>query len=142
MKIHFEPIPEEQIINYLKQNGMSTDITKNMLKHCEGSIGKAIKINNLKDQYMQIEKIINTLEKQNITKIWREAEVLYSAKEDIIDLLNYMEIVIYNLIKTENKINYINTIHIIEQTKQRILANANYDMSIDNLLLKLWEEVN
>ena len=26
--------------------------------------------------------------------------------------------------------------------KQRILANANYDMSIDNLLLKLWEEVN
>ena len=120
---------------YLKQNGMSTDITKNMLKHCEGSIGKAIKINNLKDQYMQIEKIINTLEKQNITKIWREAEV-------IIDLLNYMEIVIYNLIKTENKINYINTIHIIEQTKQRILANANYDMSIDNLLLKLWEEVN
>lgn len=56
MKIHFEPIPEEQIINYLKQNGMSTDITKNMLKHCEGSIGKAIKINNLKDQYMQIEK--------------------------------------------------------------------------------------
>ena len=53
-----------------------------------------------------------------------------------------MEIVIYNLIKTENKINYINTIHIIEQTKQRILANANYDMSIDNLLLKLWEEVN
>ena len=142
MKIHFEPIPKEQIINYLKQNGMSTDITKNMLKHCEGSIGKAIKINNLKDQYMQIEKIINTLEKQNITKIWREAEVLYSAKEDIIDLLNYMEIVIYNLIKTENKINYINTIHIIEQTKQRILANANYDMSIDNLLLKLWEEVN
>ena len=30
------------IENYLKQNGMSTDITKNMLKHCEGSIGKAI----------------------------------------------------------------------------------------------------
>lgn len=28
----------------------------------------------------------------------------------------------------------------IEETKKKILANANYDMSIDYLLLKLWEE--
>ncbi len=142
MKLHFEPIPEEKIINYLKQNGIDANITENMLKHCEGSIGKALKINDLKEQYIQIEELINILEKQNITQIWKKAEVLYSAKEDVIDLLNYMEIVIYNLIKNKNKTNYINGIHIIEQTKQRILANANYDMSIDNLLLKLWEEVN
>lgn len=113
-----------------------------MLKHCEGSIGKALKINDSKEQYMQIEQLIGILDKQDITQIWRKADVLYSAKDEIIDLLDYMEIVIYNAIKNKHKANYINGIQIIEQTKQRILANANYDMSIDNLLLKLWEEVN
>ena len=29
-----------------------------------------------------------------------------------------------------------------ENTKKRLQANANYDMSIDNMLLNLWEEVN
>ena len=142
MKLYFEPIPEEKIINYLKQNDINSDITENMLKHCEGSIGKALKINDSKEQYMQIEQLIGVLDKQNITQIWRKADVLYSAKDEIIDLLDYMEIVTYNAIKNKHKANYINGIQIIEQTKQRILANANYDMSIDNLLLKLWEEVN
>ena len=51
-----------------------------------------------------------------------------------------MIIVIYQLLKKQNKMCYINSIQIIEQTKQRFLQNANYDMTIDYLLLKLWEE--
>lgn len=142
MKINFEQILEEQILSYLKANNLDIDITLNMLKHCEGSIGKALKIGDLKEQYLQIEEIINLLEKVDITQIWRKAEVLYQSKENIIDLLNYVEIVLYNLIKEKKKNYYANCINIVEQAKQRILANANYDMSIDNLLLKLWEEVN
>lgn len=142
MKIHFQPIPEEQILLYLKENGLDSDITDNMLKQCEGSIGKALKINESKEQYMQVEKIISMLNKKNITQIWKEADVLYQAKENIVDLLDYMEIILHNIIKKSNKICYANGISVIELTKKRILANANYDMSIDNLLLKLWEEVN
>ena len=78
--------------------------------------------------------------KKDITQIWKQAEVLYQAKEDIISLLEYMIIVIYQLLKKQNKMCYINSIQIIEQTKQRFLQNANYDMTIDYLLLKLWEE--
>ena len=33
-------------------------------------------------------------------------------------------------------------IKVVEQTKKNLLANANYNMCIDNLLLKLWEEFN
>ena len=82
------------------------------------------------------------MDKTDITQIWKKADTLYQAKENIIDLLDYMEIVLYNLVKKQNKICYANGISIIEKTKKRILANANYDMSIDNLLLKLWEEVH
>ncbi len=52
-----------------------------------------------------------------------------------------MEIIFNNLLKKENKMCYANGVQIVEQAKQRILANSNYDMSIDNMLLKLWEEL-
>lgn len=139
MKIHFIPIPENDILNYLKQNNLNTEITDNMLKQCKGSIGMALKIEEEKEQYLQIEQLATKFTKENITQIWKEAEVLYSNKENIIDLLDYMTIVLYSQLLNQNRTCYADGIKVIEQTKKRILANANYDMCIDNLLLKLWE---
>ena len=31
---------------------------------------------------------------------------------------------------------------IVEDTKDRLKKNSNYDMTTDNLLLTLWEEIN
>lgn len=140
-KIYFEKIPEEKILAYLKENGLDTGITENMLKNSEGSIGKALKIEEEKEQYLQIEELVQNLHKQDITQIWRGVEVLYSAKENSISLLEYMTIVFYQLLKKKNELCYEKAIKVIEKTKQRILANANYDMSIDFLLLRLWEEL-
>ena len=88
---------------------------------------------------MQIEELIQNLHKQSITQIWRKSEVLYNAKENIISLLEYMIIVFYELLKKQNRVNYIKAVELTEEAKQRILANSNYDMSIDNLLLNLSE---
>ena len=33
-------------------------------------------------------------------------------------------------------------IKIVEDTKKRLNFNSNYDMSIDNLLINIWEEFN
>jgi len=142
MKLYFEPIPDDKILSYLKHNGIDTDISENMLKMCEGSIGKALNINEMKEKYLQIEKIVDLLKKTDITQIWKNAEVLYQEKDNIIELLSYMEIVLYNLVKNKNKIKYAKGISIIEKTKRKIMSNANFDMSIDYLLLNLWEEVN
>ena len=30
----------------------------------------------------------------------------------------------------------------VEEAKKRLAANSNYDMTIDNLLMKMWEEIN
>ena len=40
------------------------------------------------------------------------------------------------------KMKYANCINSVEETKKRLDNNANYDMSIDILLLKIWEELN
>ena len=142
MKVYFLPIEQDKILAYLKQNHLDENITQNMLKQCEGSIGKAIKVVEEKDKYELIENIISMLNSNDITTIWRKADVLYEAKEGIISLLEYMSIVLYERLREKNQIKYANGIESIEKAKQRILANANYDMTIDNLLLELWEEFN
>ena len=38
-------------------------------------------------------------------------------------------------------IKYTKAISIVEEAKKKIVANSNFDMTIDNLLLKLWEEI-
>lgn len=142
MKIYFMPISEKQILSYLKENGLDTDMTENMIKNSQGSIGKALKISEEKEQYLQLEELVENLQKDNITQIWRRAEVLYKSKENIISLLEYMTVIFSSLLRKQNKVCYANGIQIIEQTKKRILANANYDMSIDNMLLRLCEGLN
>lgn len=48
----------------------------------------------------------------------------------------------YIIILKNDNYKYINSIKIVEKTRKNLLANSNYDMSIDNLLLKIWEEIN
>ncbi len=91
---------------------------------------------------MQVEQIVKNLQRQNITQIWRQSEILYSAKERIIDLLDYMNVIFFEELCEDKNAKYTKAVFTVEQTKKKILANANYDMSIDNLLLKLWEEFN
>lgn len=142
MKIYFLSIEQDKILAYLKENNLDENITQNMLKQCEGSIGKAIKVVEEKEKYALLENIISMLNSNDITTIWRKADVLYEAKEDIISLLEYMSIVLYEKLREKNQIKYANGIKSIEKAKQRILANANYDMTVDNLLLELWEKFN
>ena len=79
---------------------------------------------------------------KDIVDIWNEAEILYKSKDNILSLLDYFNIVSFTKLRSINDNRYINGIKIVEETKKRLAANANYDMSIDNLLLKLWEELH
>ena len=44
--------------------------------------------------------------------------------------------------KLKYDINYINTINIVEDAKKRLKANSNYNMTIDNLIMTIWEEIH
>lgn len=140
-KIVFNPLSEEDIKEYFQNNYSDKEfnLTNNMIKQCQGSIGKLLKIQEEQESYDQVEKIIDSLKSENITYIWKNADVLYQAKEKILDLLDYMNIIFYNKITLEKDVNCIKAVNIIEEAKKRITANSNYDMTIDNLLLKLWE---
>ncbi len=140
MILHFEEINEEEILRYLEENYQIKINSQIMIKAFQGSIGKAIELKDKQEQYEKIENLIYGLEKMDVVDLVNKAEFLYSSKDDKMEILDYMEVILMNIAKTSNK--YAQTIEIVEQTKKRLAANANYDMSIDNMLFKIWETVN
>ena len=140
MILHFEQIEEKEISEYLQENYQITINSKNMLNAFQGSIGKALQLKDKQEQYEKIENLVNTLEKTDKIDLINNAEFLYSNKEEKTEILDYMEVILMNIAKHSNK--YAQTIEIIEKTKKRLQANANYDMNIDNMLFEIWESVN
>lgn len=140
MVLHFKKIAEDDIKEYLKNN-YKTDIENPvMLEAFQGSIGKAIELLDKQEEYEQIENVILNLQKEDKIDLLNNAEPIYKAKDDKFEMLDFINIILLNLAKKNGK--YANCIDIVEDTKKRLKSNANYDMSIDNMLLKLWEQVN
>ncbi len=139
-KIAFQTLTDEEIKEYLKSKSQEIQMTDNMIRQCQGSIGRAIKIEEEQEIYSQIENIINNLKKVDITQIWKKAEVLYQSKEKIMDLLDYMNVVFFEKLREEQDMRYTKAVEVVEEAKRRMIGNANYDMCIDNLLLKVWEQ--
>jgi len=136
IKINFDKIDNELISKYVKEN-ITEDITPNMLAFCNGSIGKVLKIKDDKDIYMKIEQLVNMISSKDLVFILNNAEILYKSKDIIYDLLEYINV----LLIESRQIEKINCIKHVEEAKKRLTSNSNYDMTIDNLLIKIWEEV-
>lgn len=105
-----------------------------------GSIEKAILTQGKENIFEEIKQTFTNLEKFNIIDLLNKKDNIFKNKEDVEELLNYINVVLFNKAKEDTK--YINGIQIVEEAKDRLKKNSNYDMSIDNLLLKLWEEIN
>ena len=140
MILHFNKISNDKIKKFLEENYQTQVNSKIMLDAFQGSIGKAIQLQDKQEEYEKIEQIIYSLESKNKIDILNMSELLYKAKDEKNDILDYMNIVFINLAIKSNK--YANCIKIVEDTKKRLKSNSNYDMSIDNMLFRLWEQVN
>lgn len=135
----FKPIENEKIKQYMETNYGINKLAPNHLSMFQGSIGKAILLKDKQAEYDKIENMIENLNKRDLIEIMQLAEPLYKAKEEIFEILEYINIVLLNYAK-ENYL-YTNCINIVENTKKRLKQNANYDMCIDNMLFNMWEEL-
>lgn len=140
MILHFNKISNDEIKVFLEENYQTKINSKVMLDAFQGSIGKALQLQDKQEEYERIEQIIYSLENKDKIDILNMSEPIYKAKDEKFEILDYMNIVFINLAKESNK--YANCINIVEDTKRRLQSNANYDMCIDNMLLNLWEQVN
>ena len=146
IRINFTGLSKQDITKYAGAHQINI-ASQNLLEMCGGSIGKLEKINENIDDYNSLELATNKLidgKLKNVVEEMNCFNILYESKEIIQDLLDYMTVLIYLHISKEKdyRQKFLNTIKLIEETKQRLNSNTNYDMSIDNLLFKIWEEFN
>lgn len=138
--INFNKISDEEMTKYLREKCDVKNIDQNMLYMYQGSIGKALELKEKQEEYKNIENIINNIDRYDLIDFINNAEILYKSKEEINDILDYINVILFN--KAKDEYLYTNCIQIVENTKKRLKQNANYDMSIDNMLFNIWEEIN
>lgn len=132
LKLPFNEISKEDINKYLKEN-YEDIIDENLIEMSEGSIGKALKLQEDKEIYQEISKLLNEIDLKDLSYLFNNSEVLYKQKEKINDILDYINIYLF---KSKDK-DKLSLIKYVEETKKRLNSNSNYDMSIDYLLMKL-----
>lgn len=134
IKISFAPINKKEIKIKLKEI-LQEQPNEELIDKSQGSLGRAVKLQENKEIYRQVDNILVNMNSQSIVTLFNDSEVLYKEKEKIQEILEYIEIYLFETkdMKMIDKIQYV------EETKKRILLNSNYDMCIDYLLMKLNE---
>ncbi len=137
--IKFQNIPNVQIKQYMKKT-YDIDVSENILQLCLGSIGKAEKYKDKQELYDNIFQIINNVEKMDMIDFLKKANLIYQSQDEKNDILDSINIILFN--KSKQNIKYLNCIDYVEETKKRLSLYTNYNMCIDNMLFRIWEEMN
>lgn len=138
--LHFEQISNGELKKYLETNYQMQNLNDEILQIFQGSIGKAVELKDKIESYLQIENLIKNLDKQDLLDTVGNAKILYDSKEEINSILEYINVILLNLSKENFK--YTKCIQIVENTKERLKNNGNYDMCIDYLIFNMWGEIN
>ena len=139
MSVKFHNIDDDELLKYALENLGYNEVSKNLLKSFDGSIGKAIKLKDFKEKYDEIDLLISNLNQKDIIDIMIEGKIIYD-KENIYDILDYIIVCLYEKLNENEK--YIDCIKYVNKCATRLRSNSNFDMSIDNLLFEMWEEIN
>ena len=105
-----------------------------------GSVKKAIGLKDREEEYTKTDKIFSNLENIDIIDLIASKEEIFKSKQEVEDILNYINLIFYDKIKSNIK--YIQCMKTVEDTKERLNKNNNFDMTIDNFIMAVWEEIN
>ena len=139
-KINFNKLTEEEMLKILKEKYNYQNVGNIVYKTSNGSISKSIQIIEKQSEFEDINKMFSNLEHANVIDLINSKEVVFKDKEDINSILDYIITIFFEKIKDNRK--YIECIEIAENAKERLRKNSNYDMTIDNFMLSIWEEIN
>lgn len=91
-------------------------------------------------EYVNINNLFKNLENIDIIDLIISKEEIFNNKECANDILSYINLIFFDKAKTNNR--YIECMKITEDTKERLNKNNNFDMTIDNFIMTVWEVVN
>ena len=137
-KVSFLPLSDDEIKEYARANS-NVELTKEMIDYCAGSIGKVSEVIENEELYKKIGNIFIDIDTSTLIEFLNESKVIYD-KEKITGILDYITIYFYS--KAKEKDAYLDCIGYVNETVKRLGVNTNFEMSIDNMLLKIWEAFN
>lgn len=137
IRIPFSRLTDNELKEYFDRTGQTINV--DMIKAFGGSIEKALKIKDKQEIYQRIQDTFNNLENLNELQILNIKDTISSDKDEIYYVLDYINTIFLSKIVNDisNTQKYEKCIEIIEETKQRLKRNSNYDMTIDNCLFAL-----
>lgn len=129
----FVPLSKEQIREYYKNENISEDI----IKLSRGSIGKVEKLKE-KNYVQDILQIYEALKQKNLLELNKTFTRLKGYKEDIQEILEILMMRYFEEV-SQNYDKRVKQIEVIEECRQNLKRNANFDIALDSMMLKLWE---
>lgn len=131
-QIPFEGISKDELKQYIYEK-YNVTFSDTILEYINGSIGKAEDIinNNLLDKFNAVDELYSYLNALNTIKVMKYSSNINFALDDLLD---YLEYVLY-------KNNKYECVKIVENAKNRLKFNGNYDIIIDSMLLRLIDSI-
>lgn len=136
MTIKFKAISNEELKKYALDKLGYTQMTENLLKSFNGSIGKASIQKENQELFLKVESIIKDLKGQDMIRMMNDAKILYD-KENIERILEYMMICVFTKVQEDRE--YVYCIEKINHAMQALKRNCNFDMTLDTMFLEMWE---
>lgn len=129
----FLPLSKEEIEKFYREEEIDEDI----LKFSRGSIGKVEKLKE-KGYVRDIVNIYNSLKNKNLLQLSKAFTKIKDYKEDIQDILEIITLKYFDEID-EDYSKKTKQIDAVENCRQNLKKNANFDIALDNMMLELWE---
>ena len=130
-QVAFNGIESKALKKYLQDN-YNANFSDNIIEYLDGSIGKAIEImeNELLNVFSKVDELYKYISNNDTIETLKfSSNIAFNN-----DILEYLEFVLY-------KDNKYNCIKIVENAKNRLKSNGNYDIIIDSMLLRLLDNI-
>lgn len=131
-KISYDKLNKNIVDKYIKDN-LNIQLSDEILGFVDGSIGFALEIvkENILEELNKIKELYIIIINKEVIKALKYSEEIDFTRKYILDYLEYILFLNGKYLCTE----------IIEKTKERLQYNGNYDIVIDNMILKCIENI-
>lgn len=131
-KVNFSKLDKSMVDKYIKDN-LNISLDSDILEFVDGSIGFAKEIinENLIDDLNKIKELYMNIIDKDVVQCLKKTEEIDFTKKYILDYLEHILFLNGKYLCTE----------VIEKSKERLQYNGNYDIVIDNMILKCIEHI-
>lgn len=110
-------------------------LTEEQLELLDGSFSNIETLEKRQQEYQNAIDLVKKIKEGELKDVLASSEILLNDKENILEMLNYI-----NIVLLKKKI--IEPVKYVEKAKRKILANNNIEMCIDYLLINSWKSVH